>query len=624
MCGIFGVVNFNEIKVNNSLLKQATRLMTHRGPNGEGYYFNDSFSVGLGHQRLSILDIESGNQPMTNENGTIWIVFNGEIYNYLELKSYLISKGHKFRTKSDTEVLIHAYEEFGEDMTKKLNGIFAFAIWDEENNKLFLSRDHFGVKPLYYYHNSHNLVFASELKSILLYTNISREINEKALFLCLNFRQTPAPNTLFNEIKKLPAAHSLLINRNKIELRKYWDYKFDLTGSDAKEDNYEKLKYGIENAVKRQMMADVPIGISLSGGLDSGIILGLMSKYSNKGVHAFTVGFEGNKEEKNEIALARENASRFGADFNFEIISDSDYLGFMDKYIWHMEEPVGNESAIAYYFVASLANKKVKVLLNGQGADEPLAGYNKYIGMYYADKYKIPNFLLKSISQFNNSLRRQGQLKKLIEYKEQTDEYFKIASSSSILNVELRKSLFNSDFQKYNNPNLILHDIKYTLDNFIKGSTLEKNLFYDMFSLLSENLLLSEDKMSMAAGIEARVPFLDIDLVKTMLSIKAKHKIKGLSGKHPLKEVGLKYLPKQVVYQKKIGFNNPMGKWMKSSLGTELLDLVNSNDSITNKYLNIEFVNELYHQHKNGSHNNLRLLFLLLSIEKWNTTFIQK
>jgi len=623
MCGIFGVLNYKKGNpVDLDLLKQSTRLMTHRGPDDEGYYTDDKCGVGLGHRRLTIIDIETGKQPMSNVDQSHWIVFNGEIYNFQELKKYLASKGHKFLTKSDTEVLLAAYAEFGEEMTKKLNGIFAFAIWDKSKNKFFIARDHFGVKPLYYYFDSNVFVFSSEYKAIINYTKIERVINAEALFLCLNFRHTPAPLTLMQDIKKLYPGHSMSLMNGKLSISKYLDFNHILNSK--KGGNYkEELKYNFELAVKRQMISDVPIGISLSGGIDSGAILATMTKIGGK-VHAFTVGFEGNDSNKNEIKQAKVNAQFYGAEFNYELISENDYLDNMNKYIWHIEEPVGNESALAYYFVSRLANSKVKVLLNGQGADELFGGYQRYSGVYYSDRIRIPNSFLRATQNLVGSLRLKSQLDKIIELNEQSTLLSKISAICSILSPELRINLLNERMQSLNNSSIIQGEAKHVLEGIHGGQLVEKLLYFDMFTLLSENLLLSEDKMSMAASIEARVPFLDIELVNYVLGIPINQKIKYFNRKHILKKMCSDYFPKEMVYQKKRGFNNPMAIWINGILGKEINDLTHSRDSISQNYLNIKSVDKLVLQHKNGVSNNLRILFLIYSLEKWNNIFIKQ
>lgn len=624
MCGIFGVINFSKkLPINKELFKEATNLLAHRGPDGEGFYFDDNDGLGLGHRRLSILDLQTGDQPMCNEEETIWIVFNGEIYNYKEIKNELLQKGHIFKTKSDTEVIIHAYEEYGEECPNKFNGIFAFAIWDSKKKRVLLARDHFGVKPLYYSVDDEKLIFASEIKAILHYSATARQINEKALYYCLTFRHTPAPLTLFERINKLPASYLLIVSKGKNELKRYWKDRITVTRNRKENEWIDLLRNQLENAVERQMMADVPVGLSLSGGVDSGVLLALMSKYQGKGVHAFTVSFEGVNKEDDESLRAKKTAEMFGAKFYHTVITSHDYSKFMDKYIWHLEEPVGNESAIAYYFVANMANGIVKVLLNGQGADEPFGGYDRYLGMYYGDKVSLlPPYLFKVLSKLPLDLNRRNQLARFYEYLKEKDFSNRAASIASILSRIQRNELFNTDFNNIITQTDLSNEIENITGDFIQGSDLEKYFFYDMFSSLSENLLLSEDKMAMAASIEARVPFLDVELVRTALSIPANMKVKKGVLKYIHKKVCEKYLPKEIVYQRKVGFNNPVDKWFSTSLGNELSDYISSNNSITKSFLNKDSVLTKLAEHRNKKYDHQRFLYLLLSVEKWRNTFL--
>ncbi|HEX2868552.1 MAG TPA: asparagine synthase (glutamine-hydrolyzing) [Ignavibacteriales bacterium] len=625
MCGIFGIFNFkNQNPVDKELLKQSTRLMSHRGPDGEGYFVDQNAGVALGHRRLSIIDLNTGDQPMTNEDETIWITFNGEIYNYLEIKEYLLKKGHTFRTRSDTEVLIHAYEEFGDDFLSKLNGIFAFAIWDSVKRRMFLARDHFGVKPLYYYMDNERLIFASELKSIMHYTKIPGEINPSALNLCLTFRHTPAPYTLLQNISKLPATHMITIGqKEEFRMKPYWDRAIEINAERSEAEWVEILRHGLDLAVKRQMMADVPVGISLSGGIDSGSILALMSKYAGRGVFAFTIGFEGGKEEDNEIKKAETNARMFGAVFHHRIISSQDYSDFLNRYLWHLEEPLGNESAVAVYFVTELAKGKVKVLLNGQGADEPFGGYDRHLGAFYRNKYSfLKPQLMKYILMLPISLNKKKKLSRFADYLGQDSDVKRITSAACILNNRERKNIFNSELFGYSSEGDYVNEVEKIIHDSINGSTVEKMFLYDMFSSLSENLLLVQDKMAMAASIEGRVPFLDIDFASTALSIPASLKIKGKSGKYIHKKVCEHYLPKDIVHQRKIGFQDPVELWLKDSLGDELLDYISSQNSITRNYLNEKAVKRIFYEHKNNKVDHKRFLYLLLSIEKWAGIFL--
>lgn len=623
MCGIFGVFNYNySEQVDKNKLIESTRLLKHRGPDGEGFYLDEKLQVGFGHRRLSIIDLVTGDQPMCNEDGTIWIVFNGEIYNFLELKAELKNRGHKFKTKSDTEVIIHAYEEYGEKFPKKLNGIFAFAIWDSKKKRIYLARDHFGVKPLYFYKDNSCFIFSSEIKSIINYAKHRISIDEQSLYECLTLRYIIAPNTLFAQIYKVPPSSCLIFENDKYHIFRYYDKKIVVDYDKPLKYWQEKLENDIETAVKRQMISDVPIGVSLSGGLDSGTILALMTKHIGEGVHSFTVGFEGNNDEDNEIEKARRLSEIYGAEFNSYVITENDYINFFEKYILHLEEPVGNESAIAYYFVAELANGKVKVLLNGQGADEPFGGYDRYLGFYYLEKFP---FLLSLISKFfihlKPDLTRKKQFEKIIDLFNAKKNNDKLMLANQLLTNRFQNEIFKVNFLN-EKINIVKSKISDLISHRIIGNNTEKLFYYDLFTSLPENLLLSEDKMAMAASIEARVPFLDIDLIETALSIPAKYKIGLLSGKKILKEVCTKYLPRKIVHQRKIGFNNPASKWFINSLGEMFLDYINSNDSVTKNYLRFDNVMKLYNEHKNLEENHEKILFLLLSLEIWRNKFI--
>jgi len=624
MCGIVGIFNYKTKQpIDRYRLKGASDLLIHRGPDGEGFYYDDNNGIGLANRRLSIIDLVTGDQPISNEDESIWIVYNGELYNYLELREYLIKKGHVFKTKSDTEVIVHAYEEFGIDCVKKFNGIFAFAIWDKNSQTLYLARDHFGVKPLYYLYDKERFIFASEIKAILRLVEEKQGINKEGLFQCLILRYTLAPETLFKSIKKLGPSEILHFNSEfGISIKNYWEKNLIIDYDKSESYWKDKLAYLYENAIKRQMISDVPIGLSLSGGVDSATILSIMSRYSNGNVKTFSVGFEGGKYEDNELDKAEYLSRLFGAEFYSALISESDYIDFFDKYLWYLEEPVGNESAIAYYFVAKLAQGTVKVLLNGQGADEPFGGYDRYIGAYHADtKPWLTENLIKITSVIRPLKYRKYQILKLNEYASTTDLHEKVLNAASLLTLNLRNKIINKE--TINNTYYNLKEkTRVIINNITSKIGTEKLFFYDLFSSLPENLLLCEDKLAMAAGIEARVPFLDVELVETTLSIPAQYKIGLFSGKKIHKKVAEKFVDKKIAHQRKIGFNNPVEKWLRNRLGNELEDLINSHDSITRNYLNIKYINKMVSDHKASKFNHEKFLFLLLSIEKWNKLFL--
>ena len=626
MCGIFGVYNFSDEPIDKVKFTVSTNKLAHRGPDGEGYYWDNFCSLALGHRRLSIIDIESGHQPMCNENESVWITFNGEIYNYLELKEYLISKGHIFKTKCDTEVLIHGYEEFGEELPKKLNGIFAFAIWDKNKKYLLLARDHFGVKPLYYLKDGKRIIFSSEIKSIINYTGQKPKINLKALNLCLTIRHTPSPFTLFEGINKLPACSTLLINnKNELIIKNYWEKRIKVNKVKSEKEWIESLSEKLENSVQKQMMSDVPIGISLSGGMDSGALLAISKKYNTDSFFAYTIGFEGLNPKKSEYEKAKTTAELFNSNFVYQVISAKNYSDIMEKFLYHLEEPIGNESSAAYYFVAKLAyDDGVKVLLNGQGADEPFASYDRYIGMNYYLKYPyLVKLFVSFLDTFKLSSLRKNQIDRFKDYISKEKDVCKIASAANVITGNQKLGLLNNDIYSMINDNEICDHVESILDDNIEGNVIEKMMFYDMFTSLSDNLLLCEDKMSMAASVEARVPYLDVDFITEALSVPLNMKIKNGSSKYILKKVCEKYLSNDIIYQKKIGFDTPMDKWLNTHLREELRDYIFSINSISKNYLNICAIEKLLSEHSTEKADNTKFLFLLLSLEKWRNTFFE-
>ncbi|HTP12623.1 MAG TPA: asparagine synthase (glutamine-hydrolyzing) [Bacteroidota bacterium] len=625
MCGIFGVLNYKHGQaIDRRHFEESTRLLAHRGPDGEGYFYDDTAGLGLGHRRLSILDLSTGDQPMNIGDGALWITFNGEIYNYLDVKQTLKARGHTFRTKSDTEVILAAYQEYGEECVNHLNGIFAFAIWDTKRKTLFAARDHFGVKPLYYADDGERLVFASELKSILHYTQMRRELDEEGLALCLNFRHIPAPYTLLKGVCKLPSAHTLSVRIGQAtSVKRYWYPDIRVDEGQTEEEWIERLQESLSTAVKRQMMSDVPVGVSLSGGVDSGAILALMTKHAGAGVHAFTIGFEGIEAHRDEVGQAREHAKRYGAQFHERIVTAKDYDDFMNRYLWHLEEPIGNDAATAYYFVAEMAKGTVKVLLNGQGADEIFGGYDRYIGVHYGSR--IPEFLAPVVgaaARLAPTIDRKRQLLQLADFLAQPDDAGKIASATGILMSAERERLLQDGLRRRLSPERLEGEVEKLLVGFTRGSVTEKAMYYDSFSLLSENLLLCEDKMAMAASIEARVPFLDLELAGLGLSIPARFKFRRASGKYLLKKVCEPFLPASAVHQPKIGFNNPVHEWLRTSMGDQLMDFLHSSASILRPYVHMDEFEKMFARHKRNEENNQFLLYTMLSIEKWATLFL--
>src|SRR5580704_3911917 len=391
MCGICGIVELNGKPADRGLLEAMNQRIVHRGPDGDGFYFHGP--IGLANRRLSIIDLSGGWQPQANEDGTVQVVFNGEIYNFIELREELQKKGHVFKTKSDTEVIVHGYEEWGDDCTQKFNGIFAFALHDTRRNRVLIARDHLGVKPLYYTQIGSRLLFSSEVKALLADKECPREVDLTSLSLLFTLRYVPADRTLFKGIQKLPSAHRMVIENGKISIDRFWKTIPVIRENVNENDAIEEYQALVEDAVRIQMRSDVPVGLFLSSGVDSGALLSIMSKLSNHPIQTFTLGFD-DGEKTNENVDARKMAKMFNSDHREMTLSYEDYQKYYERYLLDIEEPVGNETAAAFYFVSKIASRKVKVALTGQGADEPWAGYPRHIGAALSGSYsRLPSML---------------------------------------------------------------------------------------------------------------------------------------------------------------------------------------------------------------------------------------
>lgn len=650
MCGICGLWDLGGGVVDLAELTRMRDSMIHRGPDGAGSVIFDTRNscepvwlersdvvvsrdaryqargdLGLGHRRLSIIDLSTGDQPMCNEDGTVWIVYNGEIYNYRELRQELQSRGHIFRSTSDTEVVVHAYEEYGERCPSLLNGIFAFAIWDAQRRRLYLARDQFGVKPLYYRRDGHRLSFGSELKAILSDPTVSRALDPNALNLCLTFRHTPSPWTLFKGIYKLPPGSSLVVTTDSIRVQRYAE---DLDAIDRRTSEGEwidRLRAALEEAVVRQMVSDVPIGISLSSGVDSTTLLAVMSQHSRGPVRAFTVGFAG-LEATSEVEPARQCARQFGAEFYQQIVAVEDYAAFMSRYLWHLEEPIGNESAAAYYFVAEMARQRgVKVLLNGQGADEAFAGYRRYVGPAYADWLRLAAVppLSRVVPRLLGGTALGERYRRFVYALDGTSEVARVLRTHSILTEETKRQLLRPDVLARLDLDLPADYVRDQLSRVPEGTPLERMTYLDARTSLPDNLLLCEDKMAMAASVEARVPYLDLQLMAIAERIPGKFKLRRLRNKYIHREACERWVTPRVAARPQIGFDNAVDRWLRAQLGDRLRRIVSSSDSFTSAYLDPHRVRRLMQEHVEGRRDHQRILFLLLSLESWHEVFFR-
>lgn len=594
----------------------------HRGPDDEGVFIDSTARCGLGHRRLSIIDLTTGKQPMSNVTEMIWIVFNGEIYNFLELKKELQEKGYQFRTNSDTEVIVYLYEEYGEKGFERLNGIFAFGIYDKRNHCLVLARDHFGVKPLYYTGVNGSLIFGSEIKSILQYPSFKKELDYEAFHSFLTFRYNPSPQTLFKGVKKLFPGHYLKVSlEGAVELASYWNYKpatnTDITEGEAIEE-YQRL---LEQAVRRQLVSDVPVGLLLSGGVDSAVIGYLMQKHARNKIKTFTIGFPG-EGDFNELADARRSAELIGSEHYEMELTQKEYMDYFYKSFYSLEEPIAETTIPALYYVAKLASQHLKVVLAGQGADEPLAGYQRYLGEHYLSKYAglLRILPLKTIAKI---VPRNERFKRAAYVSRFSSELQRFLGIYTIFTPEQKDQLLNDATKKHiRNVDEVLVERLYSQASGLENS-LSKILFIDTRMGLSDNLLLFNDKMTMANSLEMRVPFLDVELVKFVESLPASFKLRGRTGKYIHKKAVEKWLPGEIIYRKKRGFETPMDKWLQSDLAYMAKDIFNAKDSACSKYFDYKYINKMIDQHQTRKENFRRHIFTLLSFELWHKTFFE-
>jgi asparagine synthase (glutamine-hydrolysing) len=614
MCGIVG-------SINTEIGKKTLELIKHRGPDSHGLV-RDSIGdndVYLGHTRLSIVDLsEAGSQPMYSDCGNYCISFNGEIYNHLELRKKL--KGVNFKGHSDTETILYYIREFGIESISEFNGIFAFGFLDKVKKKLYLARDHFGVKPLYYYFNSNKLVFGSELKVILANKAYNKEIDLNALNTFLSFRYNPAPQTIFKNIFKLKAASYLVYDFNgQVKEQKYWNKPQKINYQIDEQSAIEEYRHLLQQAVKRQLLGDVPIGLLLSGGLDSAVLGYLMSQFNTSPVNTFTLGFEG-KGDFNETEYAQETARLINSNHHEVLINKEIYLQTFHKSFYHVEEPIAEPTIPALNSVSALAAKYVKVVMSGQGIDEPMAGYNRYFGEQFLSSNKnllklLPLDLLGKIFPRNHTLARGLHA---IKYKNDLDRFIGIFT---IYTEDLKNEIYKTKLQEYKNESLnYLFSEPFALADNSNGS-LSKLLFVDTRTMLPDNLLLFNDKITMANSIENRVPYLDIDLVNFIESLPVSFKLKGKTGKYLHREAVKKWIPNSIIQRKKRGFSTPVDEWFQNELSGTLEELISAQSSFSRIYFNLDVLKKMISDHKKRKRNYKHELFMLLSLELWYKNF---
>lgn len=598
MCGINGIITKEKNK--KELIKKMNDKIIHRGPNSEGTYIDDTLA--LGQRRLSIIDLSGGDQPIYNEDKSILIVYNGEIYNFKELKNEL--KNHTFTTKTDTEVLVHGYEEWGTDIVKKLRGMFAFCIYDKNKNELFITRDHFGIKPLYYYQTDEVFLFGSEIKSFLDIPGFKKELNKEMLGAYLTFSFTPGEKTFFKNVYKLAPGHYMKVNTKtkEIQIEKYFTLKFTSTQKKY-EEVVNDISKSMKESVKYHLISDVEVGSFLSSGIDSSYLVSLARPDKT-----YTVGYENKKYS--EINYAKDLTDRLGIKNISSKISKEEYKNAISDVFYHMDEPTTDACSIAVYFLSKLASEDVKVVLSGEGADEFFGGYNSYDDNPYT---KLPLFLRKIIASICKILPKNKYTRYLIRRGKSLEESY-VSINRNFYDDELK------DILKFNNYLKNKDILKDTYLEYKNENELNKKLAIDIRYWLTDNILLIVDKMTMAFSIESRVPFTDIEIFKLASTLPKEYKVRNKTTKAALRDAAKRDIPNESYKKKKLGFPVPIREWIKEDDFYEEIKNTFSL-SIADELFQKDNIMKLLDDHKNGIKDNYRRIWAIYSFLKWYEVF---
>ncbi len=626
MCGICGKIG--QQAVDEQELRRMATAIAHRGPDDEGFYTRNR--VGLGHRRLSIIDLATGRQPIANEDETIWIVFNGEIYNFPDLKKELEEKGHVFRTNTDTEVILHLYEDMGRDCVKRLNGMFAFAIWDENREQLLLARDRIGQKPLFYSQQNNELVFASEVKGILAAKNIVREVDYQAVHHYLSLRFIPPPLTMFKGISKLPPGHTLIYSEGSCQINRYWDLNF----TDKLQLSEAAFLEGLENemvrAVDSHLISDVPVGAFLSGGMDTSTVVALMAQSMQKPFQTFAIGV--NEQDFNELPYARVVAEHCKTIHTEEVVSAS-LIDLMPKIIWHLDEP-SDSIAACMYQSARLAGQHVKVVMGGDGGDELFAGFDRYMGVGYINLYTMLPKLLRHgllrplFKALPDSFTYKSLVQKLrwIDQLSEFDEGERYAEATAFFRFShaQKKQLFSDKLWQQ------VQDIdsnQIIVDQYNKPNAedpIDRMLYADFMTRLAEHTLMLTDRMNMAFSLEARSPFLDHELVEYLARFPSSLKIKGRQLKYIMRKFAEKLLPEEILKRKKQGFIFPVAYWFRNELYDLVRTTLENSFFVREGLFDREYVLQLVEDHRHNRDDHHVRLWMLLNMEIWHQLYIEQ
>lgn len=624
MCGIAGYVTFSPPAEPESVLRRMTDTIRHRGPDGEGYY-RDEFAL-LGHRRLSIIDLATGAQPITNESGDLQIIYNGEIFNHADLREELASRGHVYRTRSDTETILHAYEEWGPGCVDRLRGMFAFVIWNRPKRTLFCARDRLGIKPFYYIWNGRLFVFASEIKALLAHPAVSPQFDESLLAEHLAFGYSNGEKTLFAGVRKLMPGHRLQLTEAGPAIERYWDVPFNQNSSEQSDREWiAECRRRLEETVRMRLMSDVPLGMFLSGGVDSSAIAALMSRMVSGPVKTYAVGYR--EEPFSELGYARQVARRIGTEHRDVIVPMEQFFDALPRLVWHEDEPITWPSSVSLYFVSTLASEDVKVVLTGEGSDEMFAGYSRH--RFYLLNRKFMRFYrllparlrrLVSSSVMDSRLLSADSRRKL--------QHSFLSRGEDVESLYLDN--FHSAFSESAQRALLLDPSRATgpYGSFRGywtaaggGSPLTQMLYADQKTYMVE-LLMKQDQMSMAASIESRVPFLDHLFVEFAASVPNAMKIRGGAGKYILKKAVEDLLPGDIIHRKKMGFPTPLRQWLRRREAEPLLRMLMSKEGFVASLVDMRGLEQLLERHRSGVEDATDRIWRLLNLQIWAEIFL--
>ncbi len=627
MCGIAGKLSLDSQEpVDPHLIRRMTDAIAHRGPDGEGQYVVGP--VGLGHRRLAIIDLNTGSQPMCNEDGTVWIVYNGEVYNYRELRAELEACGHTFKSTTDTEVIVHLYEDLGEGCVERLRGMFAFAIWDDRKRALLVARDRVGIKPLYYTNTGRALLFASEIKALLADHSVERRINLRAIDRFLTYYYLPGNETLFSGIYKLDPGHYLTVSNGQVNKRQYWDLSFEISPRWRRFDEaVDALQELLERIVKDHMISDVPVGVLLSGGVDSTGVLRYAVEHTDKKIFSFTVGFDG-EDVTDERPYAKLAAQRYGTLHREITMGADDFRDFLPRYVWHMEEPVFEPPAVALYYVSRLARESsVKVLLSGEGGDEAFGGYQNYRNLALLEVLKSVfgparwalRLGLQALGQVG--WKRIGRYSKLVDLPISQYYLSRTATPNSAFN-QLKSGMYTKEFSHSLDGQTSDEPTRRLFESTDGHSRLNQMLYVDTKTWLPDDLLIKADKMTMATSVELRVPLLDFQVLEFAASLPENYKVRGWNLKRVLKAALKDSVPREILDRKKTGFPVPYDKWLREELRDFVFDTLSGQNVAIGSYFDRTAINHFLKAHDRGEGYS-KEVFSLMVLELWHKSFVE-